>query len=100
MYYLYVSANKIYLEALCRSPKSGSIAESGAPCKLVVESGAPETFRSFSWASRTGPVVWYVSDFYLTPDTEMCEYAQILDIRCDTVNGNAFPTTSSLSASG
>ena len=45
MYYLYVSANKIYLEALCRSPKSGSIAESGAPCKLVVESGAPETSR-------------------------------------------------------
>ena len=45
MYYLYVFANKIYLEALCRSPKSGLIAESGAPCKLVVESGAPETFR-------------------------------------------------------
>ena len=45
MYYLYVSANKIYLEALCRNPKSGLIAESGAPCKLVVESGAPETSR-------------------------------------------------------
>ena len=51
MYYLYISANKIYLEALYRSPKNRLIAESGAPCKLVVESGAPETFRSTGAAS-------------------------------------------------
>ena len=45
MYYLYVSANKIYLEALCRSPKSGSIAEVASWLHLLVESAAPETSR-------------------------------------------------------
>jgi len=43
---LYVFANKIYLKALCRSPKSGSIAESSTPCKIPLESYTPETSRS------------------------------------------------------
>ena len=49
MYYLYVSANKIYLEALCRSPKSGSIAETTTPCKLPLESYTPRDIPRVSY---------------------------------------------------
>ena len=39
---------------------------------------------SFSWASRTGAVVWYISDTYMKPDPEQCEFAQVLDMHCET----------------
>lgn len=39
---------------------------------------------SFSWASRIGPVVWYISSKYLTINREKCDYAEILDIQCET----------------
>jgi hypothetical protein len=29
-------------------------------------------------------VVWYITDAYLTPDVQLCDYAQILDIHCET----------------
>src|SRR5579859_2340337 len=45
MYLLCVFANKIYLEALCRSPKSGSIAETTTPCKIPLKCYTPETSR-------------------------------------------------------
>ena len=39
---------------------------------------------SFSWASRTGPTVWYIADELLTPSIDKCEFAQILDMHCQT----------------
>jgi hypothetical protein len=45
---------------------------------------------SFSWASRTGAVVWYISDEYLTTNFQKCRYAQVIDIHCDTSPGAPF----------
>jgi len=45
---------------------------------------------SFSWASRTGAVVWYISDKYLTPNFQKCRYAQVIDIYCVTSPGAPF----------
>ena len=45
---------------------------------------------SFSWASRNGPVVWYISDEYLTPNRERCTFAEVLDIRCESTPGSSF----------
>lgn len=45
---------------------------------------------SFSWASRSGPIVWYVSDEYLTPNREKCTFAEVLDIRCESTLGSSF----------
>ena len=42
---------------------------------------------SFSWASRSGPIVWYISDEYLTPNREKCIFAEVLDIRCESALG-------------
>ncbi|KAI1422497.1 heterokaryon incompatibility protein-domain-containing protein [Xylaria sp. FL1777] len=40
---------------------------------------------SFSWASRAGPCVWYISTQYLIPDTRKCNFAQVLDVYCDDI---------------
>lgn len=45
---------------------------------------------SFSWASRSGPIVWYISDMYLTPDPDNCAFAEVLDIRCESTPRSSF----------
>ena len=45
---------------------------------------------SFSWASRSGPIVWYISDTYLTPNPDKCTSAEVLDIRCESTPGSSF----------
>ena len=45
---------------------------------------------SFSWASRSGPIVWYISDGYLTPSREKCTFAEVLDIRCESSPVSSF----------
>ena len=45
---------------------------------------------SFSWASRSGPIVWYISDGYLRSSSDKCTFAEVLDIRCDSTPGSVF----------
>ena len=45
---------------------------------------------SFSWASRSGPIVWYISDTYLTPNPDDCTFAEVLEIRCESTPGLSF----------
>lgn len=45
---------------------------------------------SFSWASRTGPALWYIYETYLKRNNDECDFAEILDINCETAPGKPF----------
>jgi hypothetical protein len=45
---------------------------------------------TFSWASRSGPVVWYISDTYLIPNHKECDFAEVLEIHCQPSTASPF----------